>query len=75
MTKDEVLKLFEQGLQQGIQVALSQLLPMVPAQLRATAANYIADLVVRLLDSGGYEALKNAPLKEAPKMDLNKELK
>jgi hypothetical protein len=75
MNKAELLKTFEQGLHQGIQIVLSQALPMVPAQLRATASMYIADLVTRVLDSGGYEALKTAPLVTAPKMDLKKELK
>mgnify|MGYP003419306170 CR=1 FL=1 len=75
MTKEQVLVLFEQGLQQGIALALSQLLPLVPYETRRTVSKYIADLVVRLLESGGYDALKNAPLKEAPLMDLSKELK
>ncbi len=75
MNNDDVMKLFEEGLSKGIELALSQFLPMVPAQLRETASQYVADLVVRLVDSGGYEALKNAPLKEAPLMNLEKQLR
>ncbi len=76
MDKSELLNIFEKGLSQGISVLLAQVLPGVDPSSRNLAAMHVADLVSRVIDAGGFEALaKKEPVVVAPKMDLKKEIK
>lgn len=76
MNKNELLKVFEQGLSQGISVLLAQVIPGVDPSSRNLAAIHVADLVTRVIDAGGFEALaKREAVGVAPKMDLNKDVK
>ena len=69
----------EKILAQSISLSLQKLLPMIPADVRTTASQVIADLVVRMYKSGGFEQFAKEelakPVVEAPKMNLKASVK
>lgn len=73
------LSRLESVIAQGITAALAEAIPHVDSSSRSTAGQHVANMLFRLLRSGGLnpalEQAKKEPLVEAPKLDLKNTLK